>query len=241
MRRGRHPNTLLRLMIFLLHGPITLFRHVRVLRGRNSRGRQKVAIVPILSRRPMVPVNLRFRIEGIEHVPTIRHRRMLAGRRRAMPIMAVAVHTAGLRPIHRPVRRCRERRRRLLTIGTMTWTLQRCILLPVWFTQENRVRRWTNLVKIHFHYPFGKFGNQRMTTVHVLAFPAPAESRKHVECKPDVFESGVSGQSIRLRHVPVKDNHCCDMQRNRGCEERDVRESDELTVDDDCVVRCDDC
>ena len=79
-----------------------------------------------------------------------------------------------------------------------------------------------------------------MTSVNVLAFPAPAETRDHVKSHPDVFKSDLSGQTVDFGYVAVKDDHGGDMEWDGRGEEGDIGKTDELVVDDDDVVRGDD-
>jgi hypothetical protein len=75
-----------------------------------------------------------------------------------------------------------------------------------------------------------------MSACGVFAFPSPAETRDHVECHPEIFESCLWGEDFASGHVPEEDDHCCDVQWDWGGEEGDVGEADELIVDDDYVV-----
>jgi hypothetical protein len=97
-----------------------------------------------------------------------------------------------------------------------------------------------HLLEVNVHDAFGEFRYEWVAAVEVFAFPAPAETREHVECEPDVFDCCYPGEGLAFGHVSVEDDHGGDVKGDGGSEEGDVGEANELVVHDYCVVRRDD-
>ena len=112
--------------------------------------------------------------------------------------------------------------------------------LPVLFGKQNGRAGGRDLVQVDVEDLFGKLGDERVTAVEVLAFPAPAEGREHVKSHPDVLERDLVWDAFAPGHVAVEDDHSSDVQGDRGDEEGDVWEADEVVVYHDDVVRGDD-
>lgn len=117
---------------------------------------------------------------------------------------------------------------------------RRIDLIPIRFTDEDGWVCGDDGVEVDAHDALDELCDERVAAIDVLAFPAPADARNHVESKPDVFEGGAEGQAFNLGDVPVEDDHGGNVEWNGRCEEGDVGEPDQLAVDGNDIVRCND-
>lgn len=113
-------------------------------------------------------------------------------------------------------------------------------LVPIRFTDEDGWVGGDDGVEVDAHDALDELCDERVAAVNVLAFPAPADARDHVEGEPDVFEGGAEGQAFNLGDVPIKDDHGGNVEWDGRCEKGDVGEADQLAVDRNDIMRCDD-
>ena len=113
-------------------------------------------------------------------------------------------------------------------------------LVPIRFADEDGWFRGDDSVEVDAHDTLDELCDERVATVDVLAFPAPADARDHVEGEPYIFEGGTEGQTFNLGDVPVEDDHGGNVEWDRRCEKGDVGEADQLAVDSNDIVRRDD-
>ncbi len=182
---------------------------------------------------------------GVLPVPPLLFALLLeeAGARAKAPVVRMR---ARVRAVHDVTRAARGgvrgvRRRKRGRAAELRAKYGRGDLLPVELAVEDRRRaRGDDGVQVDAHDRFDELRDERVAAVRVLALPAPAEARDHVEREANVLQRDGLREAVDLRDVPVEDHHGRDVQWDRRGEEGDVWEADELTVHDDHVVRGDD-
>lgn len=97
-----------------------------------------------------------------------------------------------------------------------------------------------DLVQVDLHDALGELGYEGVATVEIFALPTPTEAWKHVKCKPDILQGGMSWEDIAFRHMPIEDNHGRDVEGDGRGEKGNIREANKLVVHYDRVVRSDD-
>ena len=75
---------------------------------------------------------------------------------------------------------------------------------------------WASLTRVNTKDLLSERRNKRVTAGQLPALPAPAERREHVECHPDILKRDLTSKRVATGHVPEKDNHPGDVQRNGG-------------------------
>jgi hypothetical protein len=98
------------------------------------------------------------------------------------------------------------------------------------------MKRWASLTQINTKDLLSERRNMRVTAGQLPALPAPEERREHVECHPDILKRDLTSERIATGHVPEKDNHRGDVQRNGGGKKRLLREAEQLIMRNNDVV-----
>lgn len=191
------------------------------------RGRRRHRWIPVLIREERVEQPRR----DVDKVLTPRAVRSCDVLRAA----AAAVH-ARLRPVNRLGRiRVGRRRGRMLRDGHRRGDPQ--VVVPLGLGQQDGVSNRLDGVQVNAHNVRCELEDEGMPAVEVLALPAPAEARQHVERKPHVLDRSLPWETLAVGHLAVQNDHRRNVQRDRRRKERDIRETDELTVEDDNIVR----
>lgn len=99
------------------------------------------------------------------------------------------------------------------------------------------MRGRTNLVKVDGQDLLRQARDKWVTSVEILAFPSPTDAGENVESHPDIFQRHLMRNAIAVGHVSIENDHRGDVKGDRGDEECNVRELDQLVVKDDDVVR----
>lgn len=92
-------------------------------------------------------------------------------------------------------------------------------------------------MKIDGQYLFGQTRDKWVASVEVFAFPSPTNAWKNVESHPHIFQRHLMGNAVTVGHVPIENDHGGNVKRDRGDEECNVWELDQVVVENDDVVR----